>query len=171
MKDRRFQCAQEPDSISTESVAGGSSHLSRHSPVSVMQEPAGKAWDFCTIAACQWGLPLKRSFLLSWCLLLCSRGNTLTSFLGGEGKSSAVVNPSFSSYLDYLNKHLIWNYSLEKEVALKLVLFIIITFYLYIYFPCKNAYSLEMVLSFLIFFYLCRMSKTWQIYKKYLLNF
>lgn len=139
MKDRRFQCAQEPDSISTESVAGGSSHLSRHSPVSVMQEPAGKAWDFCTIAACQWGLPLKRSFLLSWCLLLCSRGNTLTSFLGGEGKSSAVVNPSFSSYLDYLNKLFIWNYSLEKEVALKLVLFYYYYFLLIYLFPMQEC--------------------------------
>lgn len=63
----------------------------------------------------------------------------MTSFLGGEGKSSAVVNPSFSSYLDYLNKHLIWNYSLEKEVALKLVLFYYYYFLLIYLFPMQEC--------------------------------
>ena len=139
VKDHRFQCTQELDSISIESVALGSSHLSRHCPVSVTQEPAGKAWDFCVIAACQWGLSLKQSFLLSWCLLLCSSGNTLTSFLDWEGKSSTIVNPSLSQYLDYLNKHFIWNYSLEKEVALKLVLFYYYYFLLIYLFPMQEC--------------------------------
>lgn len=65
VKDHRLQCSQELDSVSTESAALGSSHLSRHSPVSVTQAPAGKAWDFYRTAACQWGLSLKQSFLLS----------------------------------------------------------------------------------------------------------